>query len=167
MIRRYTLVLNVLFVIASLLLIDRIYGIWTSDDQPTTGSSGIKRGSSGINVPYVSQPNRVQRRAYNVITQKDLFRPERTEWASPTDESGQSASATPAKQLTVYGIIVGTETKEAWVLEEGKQGKAKKVAEGDMLDDWRVSRIDPTVVSLTRGSQTVSYNLIEPGKPKD
>ncbi|HQO77831.1 MAG TPA: hypothetical protein PLG17_04890 [Thermodesulfobacteriota bacterium] len=126
MIRRYTLVLNVLFVIASLLLIDRIYGIWTSDDQPTTGSSGIKRGSSGINVPYVSQPNRVQRRAYNVITQKDLFRPERTEWASPTDESGQSASATPAKQLTVYGIIVAQKRRKRGFLKKVNRARQKK-----------------------------------------
>lgn len=167
MIRRYTLILNVFLIVTSLLIGVRVYKIWSEGDDQQAPPVSVKESQPSLAVPAMGQARQLPRKAFDVIVQKDLFRPERTEWIVPQAEAaGLTGPATPPKQLIVYGIVLADDLKQAWVLEEGSRDKPKMVAEGDALEDWTVSKIDAYSVSISRGNDTATFNLVEPGKPK-
>ena len=103
--------------------------------------------------------------AYQAIVDKDLFRPERTEWKSTTQEGANAALRVPP-QILVYGIVITHALKYAWIQEQGKTEKMKKISEGGEINGWKVSNIDSNSLSVKNGEQILKFYLIQPGKPK-
>ncbi|MBW1678907.1 MAG: hypothetical protein JRJ08_01995 [Deltaproteobacteria bacterium] len=114
----------------------------------------------------MSDPKKLPRKEYQVIVNKDLFRPERTEWQPPSQKEQNTVVSKTTLQLRLYGIVISDDFKYAWIKEEGRKEKMKKISEGEPLNDWKVITIEPNSISLIRGEETVKYNLIEQGKPK-
>ncbi len=168
MVRRYTLILNLFLIVVSFFLVERVYQIWKSDGYQDIDTAAVSETDTLGDTPPRSsmQTRRAPRKEYDVVVEKDLFRPQRTEWAASQQEIQTNTAGTPAKQMRVYGIVIADELRQAWVQEEGKREKLQKVSEGDTLDGWKVSKIDFDAVSFSRGDETVTYQLIEPGKPK-
>ena len=149
----------------SLFLVNRIYKIWSPNEYQGFSQAG-KKNQTNFSEPKLSVAKKLPRKGYQDIVDKDLFRPERTEWRiSAQPEQGIDVAKTTPK-INIYGIVISNNYKYAWIKEEGKKEKIKKISEGESISDWKVSAIEPNCVSLTRGDETVKCNLIEPGKPK-
>ena len=172
MLRRYSIILNLFLIIAAVFLSERVYNIWTSEASEDLVSLGVQEAQAHARASRPVKARRTLRKAFNVIPEKDLFRPERTEWIAPQEEKSttpeETTQPTPAKKMRVYGIVIADDFKQAWLLEDGnRRSKPKSYSEGDTLENgWKVASIDPDAVTLSLGSDTVSYPLIEAGNPK-
>ena len=172
MLRRYTIILNLFLIVAAIFLAERVYTIWTSEASEDLVSLGVQEAQAHSTLRTSTRARLIPRKLFDAIPAKDLFRPERTEWIPPQEGKETTTEgatpATPAKKIRVYGIVIADDFKQAWLLEEGnKRENPKSVSEGDALDDgWKVSAIEPDNVTLLRGTETVTYQLVEVGNPK-
>ncbi|MFH0812037.1 MAG: hypothetical protein V2A69_04255 [Pseudomonadota bacterium] len=166
MLRRYILIINFFLIIVSLFLVNKIYDVWKPTGHPKESAPSVKETKPALPTLTMAEQKKIPRKAYQVIVDKDLFRPERTEWKPDVQTEQAKVAAAAAPQLKVFGIVISEGFKHAWVQEEGKAEKVKRISEGDELSGWKVSNIEFNTVSVTNGKQTVKFNLIEPGKPK-
>ena len=166
MLRRYIIVINFVFIILGLFLGNRIYAVWNPGEDPREGLSTAQKGQTTFSLPALIPPKKPPRKTCQVIMDKDLFRPERTEWRPQTQSTQKVKTARTELNITVYGIVISDDLKFAWIKLEGKKQKVKKVSEGESIKGWTVSRIDPEYVELTGGGETVKHNLIKKGEPK-
>lgn len=165
MLRRYVILINFLLIILSLFLINRIYKIWKLKEYQNS-SSVTKENQTVFLEPKLIDIQKFPRNAYQFIVNKDLFRPERTEWKPPDQSGGEKSASRPAPVITVYGIVISREFKHAWIQEQSKLEKIRIISEGEELSGWKVSKIEDNSISVKSGEKVVKYNLIEPGKPK-
>lgn len=166
MLRRYVILINFLLIVAGLFFAVRVYNIWKADVYQDLASF-TEDNQPIFSVPKLSASPKPSKNTFQVIIDKDLFRPERTEWKAQTKgEEGPVSESAP--QLVVYGIVIAEDFKYAWVEEEskGRSNKIEKVAEGGKISGWEVREINTEGVTITDGEETISYSLIEPGKPK-
>jgi len=163
--RRYIIIINFFLIVLSILLIDGIYNIWTSKEHQQA-AQGTEVPQDPFPEPKLKASVRLPKKAYQEIVDKDLFRPERTEWRAPVEEKEAATVMKTAPKLDVYGIVISGGFKYAWVKGQGTQEKSDKISEGQSIEEWRVSAITPYAVSLSRGKESVEYKLIELGKPK-
>jgi hypothetical protein len=164
MFRRYVIIINVLLIAGSLFLLNRIFRTWGADDYPK--SAPIKK-ENVANLPALKinfSPHK-SKNDYQVIVDKDLFRPERTEWKSPTQE-GENVSARVPPQIVVYGIVITKASKYVWIQEQGKIDKLLKIPEGGDINGWKVITIEANAIRVKSGDQILTFNLIQPNKPK-
>ncbi|MBN2466854.1 MAG: hypothetical protein JXD19_01775 [Deltaproteobacteria bacterium] len=166
MLRRYIIIINILLIVLGIGLIGRICNTWERRDFFPKDSSDSEKSQIAVPVPALAQAQRTPRPAYEVIVNKDLFRPERTEWRAPVGKEEETEQSKGAPKIKVYGIVISDTLTHAWICLEGKNEKARKVAEGETLDGWSIRRIDPEYIELTKGEEVVTYKLIEPGEPK-
>jgi hypothetical protein len=164
-VRRYIILINFIFIILSLFLANRIYKIWTSNEYQHV-AQGTEQNQGTFPEPTLNNTKRSPRRTYQDIVNKDLFRPERTEWQAPVEEKEAQTVSKTAPKVDVYGIVISNSFKYAWIKGRGKKDKSDKVSEGETIQEWKVSAITPHAVSLSKGEESIEYKLIEPGKPK-
>lgn len=165
MMRRNLILLNGFLVVLCLVLVERIYHVW--DDRGKGAASNIGGEKPVLLAEYKPVVRQIfPRNAYQIVANKDLFRPERTEWKPPVAGKELEAAKKPAPQLTVFGIVIAGDRRHAWIQDPKIAGKLKKVSEGEEMDGWKVSKITPNDLSLTCGAETKAYRLIEEGKPK-
>jgi hypothetical protein len=164
MFRRYVIIINVLLIAGCLFLFSKIFRIWAPLESPK--SAAIKK-EHAANLPAlkVSFAPYNPRNAYQVIVDKDLFRPERTEWKSPTQE-GENVSSRVPPQIVIYGIVITKASKYVWIQEQGKIDKLIKIPEGGDINGWKVITIEANAIRVKSGDQILTFNLIQPGKPK-
>lgn len=151
--------------ILSIFLANSIYKIWTSNDYQQV-ARGTEQKLETFALPRLNGSARLPKKAYQDIVDKDLFRPERTEWRAPVQEKEAQAVTKAVPKVDVYGIVISSGFRYAWVRVAGRAEKSNKIAEGESIEEWKVSAITPHAVSLSRGEESVEYKLIEPGKPK-
>jgi len=163
--RRYIILINFFFIILSLFLVKGIYKIWTSNEYQNV-TQGTERNHGTFSEPTLNGSKRLPRKAYQDIVDKDLFRPERTEWQAPIQEQEAQTVTKTAPKIDVYGIVISNGFKYAWIKGTGRKEKSNKISEGESIEAWKVSAITPLSVSLSKGEESVEYKLIEPGKPK-
>jgi hypothetical protein len=164
MLRRYVIIINVLLIVVSFFLLSKIFRVWAPLESPKPAAIK-KENTANLPALKVSFAPHNPRNAYQGIVDKDLFRPERTEWKSPTEE-GKNVSARIPPQIVVYGIVITKASKFAWIQEQGKTAKMIKISEGGEISGWRVVTIESNTLSIKNGDQILTFNLIQPGKPK-
>ncbi|HPD60558.1 MAG TPA: hypothetical protein PKV48_02200 [Thermodesulfobacteriota bacterium] len=164
MLRRYVIIINVLLIAGCLFLANRIVKTWKTD-EPLRSGFVKKEKVMNLTALKVNYPLYKSKNDYQTIVDKDLFRPERTEWKSPTQE-GENAPARVPPQVMVYGIVITQASKYAWIQEQGKTEKMIKISEGGEINGWKVITIEPDALSVKSGDQVITFNLIQPGKPK-
>lgn len=129
----------------------RLYGIWAfhSDEilPPKKKTEAEKMKTDGIEI----QKNIG---AYQVISQKDLFRPSRTEWKVEGSKSPQ----TPPPKL--FGIMITDKDKVA-ILEDPSTNKRKTYRIKDSVGSFIISEIENNKVILMRGGERVVVSLRE------
>ncbi len=164
MLHRYVIIINVLLIAVSLFLLSKIFRIWVPLESP---KPAVIKKDNAVNLPVLKvgfSPHK-SKAAYQIIVDKDLFRPERTEWKSPTGE-GENVPARVPPQIVVYGIVITKASKFAWIQEQGKTEKMIKISEGGEINGWKVVAIESNNLSVKNNGQTLTFNLIQPGKPK-
>jgi len=93
--------------------------------------------------------------AYQVIIQKDLFRPSRTEYKPPA-----KSALPPTPPPKLFGILIMDNNKIA-ILEDSTSKKKKNYHIGESVGDLVVSEIEKDKVILLRGDEKVIVNLRE------
>lgn len=95
---------------------------------------------------------------YDVIAEKNLFSPHRTETrAAPTVASGPKP--------TLHGVVIDGATRRAY-LEDPMQKRAFAYAIGDAIGDGRVDSITDDRVVIGRAGETSEVLLRDPAKPR-
>jgi len=122
-------------------------------------------------------PNLIHFSNYNVIGQKNLFRPERREWVSPVNVENSSQEKKPEKavrakpppRLTLYGtIIYGDDVKIAIIKGAGSRGSPEEKRNyrlGDEISGYKIKEIKEERVVLAKGEEVIELKLRE-GKPR-
>jgi len=167
MLRRYILLINLVFILLVLFFGNRIYGVWKPGTDLNQRLSQPPSNQASFSLPALLTSPKHARTDYQVIIDKDLFRPERTEWRIHSKQKQKDVNHSRTElNLTVYGIVISDDLTFAWIKLAGKNQKIKKVTEGDSMEGWTVSRIDADYVELTGGEKSVKHNLIKKGQPK-
>lgn len=128
----------------------RLYGIWATSSEevhPPKNVSLKKEKSESAKVKEKGE--------YQVIAQKDLFRPSRTEYRP---ETATSLSQGPPPKL--FGIMIMDNDRVA-ILEDSSSKKRKTYRIKDSIGDFVVSDIESNKVVLMRGEEKVVVNLRE------
>lgn len=163
--RRNLILVNGFLIVLCLVLVERIYHVWDDHGRAPASSPGSEKPVLLAEFkPVVRQLS--PRNVYQVVADKDLFRPDRTEWKPPVAAKELEAAKKPAPQITVFGIVIAGDRRHAWIQDPKAAGKLRKISEGEDMDGWKVGKIAPNDVNLTCGAETKSYRLIEEGKPK-
>lgn len=112
-------------------------------------------------------------RTYNEIIKRPLFSPDRRPMATDTVvsgtgiESGKSvANPGGPKEYTLSAVII-TGDKRLALIETLARKKTERLQEGEILDDWILTKIEPTRVSLKKGEEEKILELtVKPSPPQ-
>lgn len=182
MIRPYLKAINILLSILILFLVSKIYSVWEASEAREFSATAIQ-AEALVRVPELSDPQNPPRKIYRDVVEKDLFRPERTEWVPPSMPKQEETPQIAEPDIRVYGIVISDDLKIALVKEQAKtvktvrrgrqsklqvvaSNKLQKIKEGDSIKGWRVSAIEAETVVLRSGESSKEFHLIEPNDPK-
>jgi hypothetical protein len=123
--------------------------------------------------------------SYKIISEKNLFRPDRSEWIIDTTENNRLEKEVDPDKLELFGTIIVGDEKRALIYKEEKKGKRtrksrsrrsrstrssrRKEAElyspGDYLGGYVISEIDEKEVVLDYFGETLTLYLHEGKEP--
>ena len=123
--------------------------------------------------------------SYKIISEKNLFRPDRSEWIIDTTESNLPEKEVDPDKLELFGTIIVGDEKRALIYKEEKKkkgkrsrksskskrtrGRRRKEAElyspGDYLGGYVISEIDEKEVVLDYFGETLTLYLHEGKEP--
>jgi len=164
---RYTF-FNVLLFFVILLLILKNGEIWTPP-QVAYKEGGKKAEAQVAPLPAFSiTPGPSLRESFVVISEKNIFHPDRKEYLSQTVEQAKS---TPRPQIQLYGVAITGEVQTAFIsnptkpLPKGERG-IKTIKIGDQVGDYKLTQILPDRVILESPGDTYEVLLYDPKSPK-
>ena len=117
MIRPYIRVINILLSILALFLVNEIYNLW-KPGEAIDFSYVATQTQALVRIPELSDSRIPPRKVYQDIVEKDLFRPERTEWVPPSTPNQEGISQIAEPTIRVYGIVIYDDLKNAWIKEQ-------------------------------------------------
>ena len=102
---------------------------------------------------------------FMLIADQNLFNPERK---IPVDKA-LAPPPPPKPELVLYGTLINGDTRLAYVedikapvITPGRGKRLKVLKIGDMVNDFRVTEIDPAIIVLVRGSEVMTVELANP-----
>src|SRR6185295_15350236 len=106
--------------------------------------------------------------AFNVVAERNLFSPTRTETAPepPRSSAGLTPAAPPAPKPRLYGVVILAEGRGRAYLEDVQRRKVFSYSVGDLVGDARLEQIKSDRVVLRRGGETFEVLLNDPAKPR-
>ena len=168
--RRFWLI-DLLLILIFLFLVVKVYDVWTHSGKvaweaplsrqkpqspPAPGTLAVKK--------EVPPPNR-----YQSISEKNLFNPERKEFASSLTSDGRKALTRP--DLELFGVVVGGEYHSAIISNpDRKLGKGQRetitVKVGDRVGGYQVAKILEDRIVLEMNGDAFDLLLYDPSRPK-
>lgn len=148
--RRNFILINIVLACLLIFFSFRLYSIWSSpleEIRPSQKKTQTEKGEA--------EEVRKDIASYQVIVQKDLFRPSRTEF-KPVAKS----TLPPTPPPRIFGILIMDNNKIA-ILEDSTSKKKKNYHVGESIGDLVVSEIEKDKVILLRGDEKVIVNLRE------
>lgn len=131
----------------------RLYGILTMPmEEVHPPQKKTLLGKEKTEAPQIKKDTGV----YQVIVQKDLFRPSRTESKPDTAKSGLPPTLPPK----LFGVMIMDNDKIA-ILEDPASKRKKTYRVKDSIGDFVVSDIEKDKIILLRGEEKVVVNLRE------
>jgi hypothetical protein len=123
--------------------------------------------------------------SYKIISEKNLFRPDRSEWIIDTTESDLPEKEVDPDKLELFGTIIVGDEKRALIYKEEKKTKGKRTRKrsksrstrnrrrkeaelyspGDYLGGYVISEIDEKEVVLDYFGETLTLYLHEGKEP--
>lgn len=148
--RRNFILINIVLACLLIFFSFRLYSIWSSpleEIRPSQKKTQTEKGKA--------EEVRKDIASYQVIVQKDLFRPSRTEF-KPVAKS----TLPPTPPPRIFGILIMDDNKIA-ILEDSTSKKKKNYHVGESIGDLVVSEIEKDKVIFQRGEEKVVVNLRE------
>ncbi|GBE06073.1 hypothetical protein BMS3Abin10_01715 [bacterium BMS3Abin10] len=153
--RRNFFFINVILFSAIVLLGVWFYKVWVRPlDLPAAADRQQVRAEDELSDERKERP--LDRAAYNVISEKDLFRPSRT--ALKVSDAGASAGVISQDTPKLFGTIIKSDKKFA-ILEDPITRTTKLYGINDSVAGYFVNDIQQDRVVLLRGAETVEVKL--------
>jgi len=109
---------------------------------------------------------------YVQIIERPLFRKDRRPFVpdeSVVDEKKQkrksSVSRMKPDELHLSAVIITNETRIA-LIQSGRNKKIQKVILGEVIDDWTLDDVQPGLISLKKGDEVKTLELLIKSSPK-
>jgi hypothetical protein len=168
------LVLNILLCLAILVFAVEIFETWHNPNELLT-NAGIARGKveGRIEDPPMSastkEPMSVQ--SYNLISEKNIFSPERTEFPIPAAVTAESQKPIVRPQILLYGLAIGEGYQSATVVNPGRalrkgERETLNLKVGGKIGEYTLAKILPDRIIMEGGGDTFEVLLDDSRKPK-
>lgn len=149
------------------------YKVWNSRENAIAAAISSKNDNDSI-APTLLQPNKLPESAYNGITRKNLFSPDRQPYV---EEAAAEVKPPEVKQvkisgeaITLHGVIIMNDYKAALINNPMKKRGDKNtrwIKEGDVLGNFQVASIHQDNVIFKEGNKRLKVLLYDEKKSKD
>ena len=162
-------VVNVLLCFIIFLLIFKNDEIWTTP-QSIDKKEGVKKGESPTEPPPALTVPRGSsfQESLLVITEKNIFHPDRKEFSLPAVEPAKPAIRPPVQ---LYGVMIVSDLKTASIANPSKpipkgERETKTMKIGDRVGEYQLTQILPDRIVLEAPGDTYEVLLYDPKSPK-
>jgi hypothetical protein len=162
-------VVNLLLCLIILLLIFKNDEIWTSSRTPDKKEGVKKTESPAEPLPPLPVPQGSPlRESLMVITEKNIFHPDRKEFSLPAMEPAKPASRPP---IQLFGVMIVNDLKTVSLTYPGKpvakgERETKIMKIGDRVGDYQLTQVLPDRIILEAPGDTYEVLLYDPKSPK-
>ncbi len=165
--RRLLLLADALLLVVAAFLGARLYEAWTAR-APAPPAEPSSSASAEVAAPPAAVAPGPPLTAFNVVAERNLFSPTRTETAPepPRGSAGLTPAAPPAPKPRLYGVVILAEGRGRAYLEDVQRRKVFSYSVGDLVGDARLEQIKADRVVLRRGGETFEVLLNDPAKPR-
>jgi type II secretion system (T2SS) protein C len=165
--RRLLLLVDALLLVVAAFLGVRLYEAWALR-APAPPTEPASSPSAEVAAPPAAVAPTPPLTAFNVVAERNLFSPTRSETApEPTRAGGgPAAAAPPAPKPRLYGVVILAEGRDRAYLEDMQRRKVFAYSVGDLVGDARLEQIKSDRVVLRRGGETFEVLLNDPAKPR-
>ena len=165
--RRLLLLADALLLVVAAFLGVRLYEAWTAR-APAPPAEPSSSASAEVAAPPAAVAPGPPLTAFNVVAERNLFSPTRTETAPepPRGSAGLTPAAPPAPKPRLYGVVILAEGRGRAYLEDVQRRKVFSYSVGDLVGDARLEQIKADRVVLRRGGETFEVLLNDPAKPR-
>jgi type II secretion system (T2SS) protein C len=165
--RRLLLLVDALLLVVAAFLGVRLYEAWALR-APAPPTEPASSPSAEVAAPPAAVAPTPPLTAFNVVAERNLFSPTRSETApEPTRAGGgPAAAAPPAPKPRLYGVVILAEGRDRAYLEDMQRRKVFAYSVGDLVGDARLEQIKSDRVVLRRGGETFEVLLNDPSKPR-
>jgi Type II secretion system protein C len=164
--RRLFLLADALLLVVAAFLGVRLYEAWTAR-APVAPAEPSSSASAEVAAPPAAVAPGPPLTAFNIVAERNLFSPTRTETApEPPRAAGLTPAAPPAPKPRLYGVVILAEGRGRAYLEDVQRRKVFSYSVGDLVGDARLEQIKADRVVLRRGGETFEVLLNDPAKPR-
>ena len=164
--RRLLLLADALLLVVAAFLGARLYEAWTAR-APAPPAEPSSSASAEVAAPPAAVAPGPPLTAFNVVAERNLFSPTRSETApEPPRSAGLTPAAPPAPKPRLYGVVILAEGRGRAYLEDVQRRKVFSYSVGDLVGDSRLEQIKADRVVLRRGGETFEVLLNDPAKPR-
>ena len=167
MTRRLLLLVDALLLLVAAFLGVRLYEVWATR-APATPAEPAPQAAVEAAAPVAEAAPGQPLTAFNVVAERNLFSPTRTETApeGPRAGPGVATAAPPAPKPKLYGVVILAEGRGRAYLEDVQRRRVFAYSVGDAVGDARLEQIKADRVVLRRGGETFEVLLNDPTKPR-
>jgi type II secretory pathway component PulC len=168
------LVLNILLCLVILVFAVESYETWHDPTELLT-DTGIAPGKSEIKNedPPMSASTKepMSLQSYHLISEKNIFSPERTDFTIPA-AAVETQKPITRPQIMLYGLAIGEGYRSATVvnpgrpLREGERGTLKTLKIGGRIGEYTLARILPDRIIMEGNGDTFEVLLDDSKNPK-
>ena len=164
--RRLLLLADALLLVVAAFLGVRLYEAWTAR-VPAPPAEPSSSASAEVAAPPAAVTPGPPLTAFNVVAERNLFSPTRSETApEPPRSAGLTPAAPPAPKPRLYGVVILAEGRGRAYLEDVQRRKVFSYSVGDLVGDSRLEQIKADRVVLRRAGETFEVLLNDPAKPR-
>lgn len=164
--RRLLLLADALLLVVAAFLGVRLYEAWTAR-APAPPAEPSSSASAEVAAPPAAVAPGPPLTAFNVVAERNLFSPTRSETApEPPRSAGLTPAAPPAPKPRLYGVVILAEGRGRAYLEDVQRRKVFSYSVGDLVGDSRLEQIKADRVVLRRAGETFEVLLNDPAKPR-
>ena len=163
--------INFLLILIVFFLSVKNYEEWT-DSKPKGKEVAVskqKAMTSPSSAPTAEKKAVPSPAGFKLISEKNLFSPERKEFPIPMTAEGKSAPVRP--NVTLYGVTIGTEFGSAVIANPGRklekgERETMTVKVGDKVGDYTVAKILEDRITMGTNGDSFDVLLYDPARQR-
>jgi type II secretory pathway component PulC len=167
-------VLNLLLCLVIILLVIENYETWNGSFGLLTGTGfgSQKSGGKIENPPLTASENDLDsRKSYNLISEKNIFSPERTDFPIPAAFPAEAQKPLVRPQIVLYGVAIGGDYQSATVTNPGRalhkeERETRTVRIGGKIGGYTLAKISPDRITMESNGDNFEVLLDDSGNPK-
>lgn len=163
-------IFSLLLFVAVVLLALKNYDVWTRPMESLQEAGRAKKGETRVEGAPVTgrQKEATSIDATIVISEKNIFHPDRKEFSFATPEQSKPTSR---PQIILYGVTIGKDYQAASLVHPGRplqKGEREMITLkiGDKVGEYKLAKILPDRVTMESGDDSFDVLLYDANAPK-